>query len=83
MDKCAKVVETMEEEEKGRGELSTCLWMMMIMMIVSPFGHLGCGRLLQECEMYSHQSRMFSHTPPLLRSPDILVKGRKHTVVCQ
>jgi hypothetical protein len=47
---------------------------MMMMIMISPFGRKGGGRFLQGCEMYSHQSRMFSHyTPPALRSPNILL----------
>jgi hypothetical protein len=42
------------------------MMMMMMMMMISPFGQLGqlgCGRPLKRCEMISHKSRIFSHTP--------------------
>jgi hypothetical protein len=53
---------------------------------VASLANLGCGRPLQGCETYySHQLRMLSHNSPVIEKSgdDILVKNRKHLVVCQ
>jgi hypothetical protein len=42
--------------------------MMMMMIIISPFGQLGLWAPSSEVEMYSHKSCMFSHHPVIEES---------------
>jgi hypothetical protein len=48
-----------------------------MMMIISRLVNLGCRRPLQKCEIYTHQSGVFSHYPLSLRIWDILSMSRK------
>jgi hypothetical protein len=60
--------------------------MMMMTTIISPFGHMAVGSLFRRAKRI-HINRVSDNfhitSPSLLRSEDILVKGRKHPVVCQ